>query len=167
MASKYKFQMYKKLQAETANIYAKAKKAAEEIFPSDRKGTFGLTGAISGCPAPLRKDILEASEKGAKKVIPLSTLVEEIREIVKDVYGDGYDACPVSTCEAGIWVAMDSLCTPPALGRGDNYRSRHLIPLEKHMHHHGGYGRPFPAKYKDYIADSSVFTESGRTTWTQ
>ena len=153
MAPKYKFQMYKKLQLETPNIYAKAKKAAEEIFPADRKGTFGLTGAISGCPAPLRKDIMEASEAGAKKVIPLSTLVEEIREIVKDVYGDKYDACPVSTCEAGIWLSIDSLCTPPALGRGDNYRARYILPNEKHMHHQGGYGRPFPAKYKDFLAD--------------
>ena len=38
-------------------------------------------------------------------------------------------------------------------GRGDNYRSRYLIPYEKHLHHHGGYGRPFPGKYKDIFAD--------------
>jgi len=39
------------------------------------------------------------------------------------------------------------------MGRGDNYRARYIAPYEKHMHHQGGYGRPFPAKYKDYIAD--------------
>lgn len=153
MTPKYKFQMYKKLQASIPNIYADAKKAADGIFPADRKNTFGLTGAISGCPAPLRRDILEASEKGATKVIPLTGLVEELREIVKDVYGDAYDVAPVATCEAGIWVAVDSLFTPPMMGRGDNYRARYIAPYEKHMHHQGGYGRPYPPRYKDYLAD--------------
>ncbi len=152
-APKYKFQMYKKLQAETAQIYEEACKFAESVFPASRKGTFGLTGAVSGCPAPLRKDIMKASEEGAVKVIPLAGLVEQEREIVKDVYGDDYDCCPVSTCEGGLWVAIGSLFTPPALGMGDCYRSRYIAPLEKHMHHQAGYGRPFPPKYKDFIAD--------------
>lgn len=150
---KYKFQMYKKLQAETAEIYAEACKFAEGVFPADRKGTFGLTGGVSGCPAPLRKDIMKASEEGAKKVIPLASLVEQEREIVKDVYGDDYDCCPTSTCEAALWASYGSLFTPPALGMGDCYRARFIAPLEKHMHHQAGYGRPFPAKYKDFIAD--------------
>jgi len=151
---KYKYQMYKHLQANIPNIYADAKKAAEDIgIPAEKKGAIGLTGAISGCPAPLRKDIMEATEKGARKVIPLSALVEEIREIVKDVYGDNYDVAPVTTCEAGMWLCFDTLFTPPSLGRGDNYRSRYIAPYEKHMHHQAGYGRPFPAKYKDFLAD--------------
>jgi len=151
---KYKFQMYKHLQANIANIYADAKRAADEIgIPKELRGKFGLTGAISGCPAPLRKDIMEASEKGATEVIPLARLVEEIREIVKDVYGDGYDVCPVNTCEAGLWVAFDVLCTPPNLGRGDNYRARYIALYEKHMHHQAAYGRPFPPRYKDFLAD--------------
>ena len=151
---KYKYQMYKHLQANIQNIFAEARKAGEDLgIPAEKKGQIGLTGAISGCPAPLRKDILEACEEGAIKVIPLSTLVEEIREIVKDVYGDGYDVAPVSTCEAGLWLSYDTLFSPPMTGRGDNYRSRYIAPYEKHMHHQAGYGRPFPAKYKDFLAD--------------
>ena len=151
---KYKYQMYKNLQANIPNIFADARKASEDIgIPAEKKGAIGLTGAISGCPAPLRKDILEASEKGAVKVTPLSSLVEELREVVKDVYGDGFDVAPVATCEAGLWLAYDALFTPPMMGRGDNYRSRYLAPYEKHMHHQGGYGRPFPARYKDFLAD--------------
>ena len=150
---KYKFQMYKKLQAETAQIYAEAAKAAADIFPADRKGTFGLTGGVSGCPAPLRADIMKASEEGAKKVIPLASLVEQEREIVKDVYGDDYDVCPTSTCEGALWATFGSLFTPPALGMGDCYRARYIAPWEKHLHHQGGYGRPFPPKYKDFCAD--------------
>ena len=151
---KYKFQMYKHLQANIPNIYAEARKAADEIgIPQELRGKFGLTGAISGCPAPMRRAVQAAAEKGGKEVIPLSKLVEEIREIVKDVYGDEWDVCPINTCEAGLWVAFDVLFTPPSMGRGDAYRTRYIAPLEKHMHHQAGYGRPFPPKYKDFLAD--------------
>ncbi|HHW18486.1 MAG TPA: hypothetical protein GXX30_06250 [Firmicutes bacterium] len=151
---KYKFQMYRHLQQNAQKIYAEAKKAAEDLgITGDLKGHIGLTGAISGCPAPLRKSVLEASEKGAKEVIPLARLVDEIREIVKDVYGDEYDACPVNTCEGGLWVTFDTLFSPPLTGRGDKYRSRYIVPLEKHMHHQAGYGRPFPPKYKEMLAE--------------
>lgn len=150
----YKFQMYRQLQANIPSIYADARKAADEIgIPADLKGKFGLTGAISGCPAPLRDDIMEASEKGAKEVIPLAKLVDEIRELVKSVYGDEYDAAPTSTCEAGLWVAFDSLFSPPAMGRGDSYRAAYIAPYEKHMHHQASYGRPVPPRYKDFLAD--------------
>jgi hypothetical protein len=153
-APKYKFQMYKKLQAETPAIYAKVKKAAETLnMPAEMKGAIGLTGAISGCPAPLREDLEKVIQAESKKVVPLGYYVDQLREIVKDVYGDGYDAAPVSTCEAGLWVSIDSLFTPPSMGRGDNYRARYVMPMERHIHHHGGYGRPFPPKYKDILAD--------------
>jgi hypothetical protein len=152
---KYKFQMYKKLQMEKAEIFAKAKKYADEELkiPAELKNAFGLTGAISGCPSPLREDIEKVMNAEGAKVVPLNVYVDQIREIVKDVYGDKYDACPVNTCEAGLWVSIDSLFTPPSQGRGENYRTRYIVPLERHIHHHGGYGRPFPAKYKDILAD--------------
>ncbi|KJS87704.1 MAG: hypothetical protein JM58_03295 [Peptococcaceae bacterium BICA1-8] len=154
MVAKYKYQMYKQLHAKVADIYADAAKAADEIgIPPEIRGKFGLTGAISGCPAPLRHDIMEYSEKGAKEVIPLAVLMDQIRELVKDVYGDEWEAAATSTCEAGLWCTFDTLFTPPNLGRGDNYRARYLAPYEKHIHHQGGYGRPFPPKYKDIVAD--------------
>lgn len=150
----YKFEMYRKLMNEIPQIYDEARKAADEIgIPKEVRGSFGLTGAISGCPAPMRDDIEHAVAEGGKRVIPLKNLVDEIRGIVKDVYGDGYDVCPVSTCEAGLWVSYDSLVTAPMMGRGDTYRSRYIALYEKHLHHQGGYGRPFPGKYKDVIAD--------------
>lgn len=81
-----KFEMYRYLQANTANIYAEAKKAADEIgIPQDLRGKFGLTGAISGCPSPLTKKIREAMEKGATEVIPLAKLVDEVRSLVKEI----------------------------------------------------------------------------------
>lgn len=150
----YKYQMYKYLQLNIPTIYAEARAAADELgIPKEIRGKFGLTGAISGCPAPLRDDIMHAGEDLAKEVVPLSKLVDDIRELVKSVYGDEYDACPTSTCEAGLWITFDSLFTPPNLGRGDNYRARYIAPYEKHLHHQGSYGRPYPGKYKDIFAD--------------
>ncbi|MDD4895170.1 MAG: hypothetical protein PHS21_00145 [Atribacterota bacterium] len=151
---KYKFQMYRHLQENIPNIYAEARKAADEIgIPKDIRGKFGLTGAISGCHGLPFKEVREAESYYSEKIIPNKIFDEEIREIVKDVYGDKYDGVAVNTCEGALWVAFDVLATPPMQGRGDNYRSRYIIPYEKHLHHHGGYGRPFPGKYKDLLAD--------------
>lgn len=154
---KYKFHMYRELEKQKAQIFADARKAADEIgIPSDLRGKFGLSGSISGCPGLLTTEVIKAIEGVNRKVISLSTLVEQIREIVKDVYGDKYDAAPINTCEAALWVSFDTLCTPPMQGRGTNYRCRYLAPLERHLHHHGAYGRPFPPKYKDMFADRGV-----------
>jgi len=151
---KFKFQMYKHLQENIPNIYSEAKKASDEIgIPKDQRGKFGLTGAISGCHGIPQKEVIKAMDEAATKIIPNKILDEEIREIVKDFYGDEYDGLAVNTCEAALWVSFDVLATPPLTGRGDNYRTRYIVPYEKHLHHHGGYGRPFPAKYKDILAD--------------
>jgi len=158
---KYKTQMYAHLYANIKNIYAEAAEEAKKIGIADElaklkeegRGTFGLTGGVSGCPAPLRDDILEYSHKEAKTVKGLATYVEEMRYMVKDFYGPEYDVCPTSTCEAAINVCYTSLFMPPVMGAGDNYRARYIAPYEKHFHHQGGYGRPFPPKYKDIIAN--------------
>ena len=151
---KFKFQMYKHLQENIPSIYSEAKKAADEIgIPKDLRGKFGLTGAISGCHGIPQKEVIKAMDEAATKVIPNKILDEEIRGLVKDFYGDEYDGLAVNTCEAALWVSFDVLATPPLTGRGDNYRTRYIVPYEKHLHHHGGYGRPFPGKYKDILAD--------------
>jgi hypothetical protein len=154
VSPKYKFQMYKQLHANIANIYAEARKAADDIgIPPDIRGKFGLTGAISSCHALLRRDVAEAMDAVAREVIANKFLAEELREIIKDVYGDEYDAAAVNTCEAALWMTYDVLATPPLLGRGENYRARYIAPYERHMHHQAGYGRPFPPRYKDMYAD--------------
>jgi hypothetical protein len=153
-APKFKFQMYKRLQQRIPQIYADAKKAAETLnIPAELKGAFGLTGAISGCPAPLRDDIEHFMSVESKKVVPLHVYVDQIREVIKETYGDDFDAAPVNTCEAGLWVSFASLVDPPMQGRGDNYRARYIAPMERHIHHQASYGRPFPPKYKDILAD--------------
>ena len=157
MPHKYRFQIYKELHKNIATIYGEAKKFADEIgITPEMKGQIGLTGAVSSCHALLTTEVGKAIEAASRKVVENKFLIEEIREIVKDVYGDGFDAAPTNTCEAALWTSFDCLGSPPMTGRGDNYRARYLAPFERHLHHHGGYGRPFPPRYKDLFADRGV-----------
>ena len=154
---KYRFQMYKELHKQINNIYAEARKKADEIgITPDMKGKLGLTGAVSSCHGLLTREVGSAIEAASRKVVENKFIIEDIREIVKDVYGDEYDAAPINTCEAALWVSFDTLVSPPMQGRGANYRSRYIAPYERHIHHQGGYGRPFPPRYKDLIADRGV-----------
>jgi hypothetical protein len=151
---KFKYEMYKHLQANTQAIYAECRKAADDIgITGDLKGNIGLTGAVSGCHGLLTREVDQAMADVSRKVIPSAVLDEKIREEIKDYYGDDYDAALISTCEAGLNVSFDVLCMPPTMGRGDPYRARYLAPYERHMHHQGAYGRPFPPKYKEVSAE--------------
>jgi hypothetical protein len=157
MAFKYRFQMYKELHKQIPEIYADAKKYADDIgLPAALKGKIGLTGAVSSCHGLLSREVKEAIDKASRQVIENKFLAEEIREIVKDVYGDDYDAAAINTCEAALWVSFDCLASPPMQGRGDNYLARYIAPYERHLHHQGAYGRPFPPRYKDLFADRGV-----------
>lgn len=150
----FKYQLYKHLQANAANIYAEARKAAEEIgIVGEYKGNIGLTGAVSGCHGLISREVDQAIADVSRKVLPSAVLDEKIRDVVKEYYGDDYDAALISTCEAALNTCYDVLCMPPSLGRGDPYRARYLAPYERHMHHQGAYGRPFPPKYKEVNAE--------------
>src|SRR5262245_45637467 len=132
---KYRYQMYQRLHANIPNIYAEARKAADDVgVPRELRGKIGMTGSISSCHALLRRDVTEAMHRADREVIENKYLVDELREIVKDGYGDDYDVAPVNTCEAALWLSFDTLATPPLAGRGDNYRARYLIPYERHLH---------------------------------
>jgi hypothetical protein len=154
---KYRYQLYQRLHAATPQIFADARAAADDIgLRPEWRGQIGLTGAISSCHALLRREVRRAMDEAADRIVENKYLADELREIVKDVYGDGYDAAPINTCEAALWLSFDALATPPMLGRGDTYRARYIAPYERHVHHQAGYGRPFPAKYKDVIAERGV-----------
>ena len=154
---RYRFELYKHLYSNVSRIFSDARAAADEIgITPDIRGKVGLTGSISSCHALLRNDVSTAMDRAARTVIENKFLVDEIREIVKDGYGDYYDAVPVNTCEAALALAFDTLATPPLAGRGDSYRTRYVAPYERHVHHQAGYGRPFPPRYKDLYADRGV-----------
>ena len=150
----YRLDLYESLRASTAKILEEVDKIATDLrIPADLRGRFGISASNSSCPGPLRRDIVAAIVKASREVLPLNRLGDEIRRVVKSVYGDGYDAAPVNSCEAGLWVTYDALVTPPLMGRGEPYRVRCIAPLERHAEHHLSYGRPFPGMHKDMVAD--------------
>ena len=152
-----KFQMYKRIYAHRQEIVEDAKKLGTTIrFPSRLKGKFGLTSAHSSFPGPVAKDVLRVMDRASDEVRPMSDLNDDLRETVKDYYGDDYDAVPIASGEAALWIAFESLVSPSFLGRGDAYRSRYIAPLERHVSHQSGFGRPFPPKYKYVAADRYV-----------
>jgi len=153
----YKMDLYKHLADKKGDFYAEAKKIPKEIgVPDEMLGNVGLTGTVSGNHGLLRDEISKAMEAGARKVIGGASLDREVRRLVKSYYGDEYDAVTASTCEALLYISFDTLAAPPISGRGDSYRARYIAPLERHVHHHGAYGRPFPPKYKDLFSERGV-----------
>ncbi|MEN8246355.1 MAG: aminotransferase class V-fold PLP-dependent enzyme, partial [Thermodesulfobacteriota bacterium] len=153
----YKIELYQYLSETKGKLFEMAKKIPGQIgMPDNLLGTFGLSGTISECHGLLRKAIADEVEAGQRKVINSGNLDFEIRKLVKSYYGDEYDAVVASTCEALLMVGFDTLFSPPVAGRGENYRARYISPYERHAHHHAGYGRPFPPRYKDIFADRGV-----------
>jgi len=152
--AKYRYELYKRLHANTQVIFAEAREAGAALgITPEMRGAIGLTGAVSAMHGALRREVAEEMHAVAYKAVSSAHLDEQIREIVKDTYGDGYDAALVNTCEAALMVAFEVLFAPPQLGRGTPYRGRYLTMFERFMHHPGAYGRPFPPKYKEYLAE--------------
>ncbi len=146
--------LYESLAANKTTILAEARKIGAGLgMSADLKGRLGTSGANSSLPGALRSDILQAIERDALTVRPNRHLGDDIRRVVKSVYGDDYDAAPTNSCEAALWIAYDALLTPPLIGRGEPYRARCIGLFERHAEHHLSYGRPFPPKYKDVFAD--------------
>ena len=79
---KYKFQMYRHLQQNIPNIYAEARKAADEIgIPKDIRGKFGLTGAISGCHGLPFKEVREAEAYYGERLFPTMYLTRRLERL--------------------------------------------------------------------------------------
>ena len=88
-------------------ILAEARKIGAGLgISADLKGKLGTSGANSSLPGALRSDILQAIERDALTVRPNRHLGDDIRRVVKSVYGDDYDAAPTNSCEAALWIAL-------------------------------------------------------------
>ena len=65
------------------------------------------------------------------EVLPLRQVEDELREIVKDTYGDDYDAAVANTCEPALRIACEVLFARSA-GEGTRYpQSRGPRPRER------------------------------------
>jgi hypothetical protein len=98
-------------------------------------------------------------EANKRPVYKLTTVMDEIRELIKDIYGDEYDVVVTNTCETALRVTFESLFAPPAMRKGDAYRARYITPYGEDFDFFGSYGRPFPPRYKHLVSDRS--TSSG------
>ena len=149
-----RLELYSSLAKNRERLISDARRIGEGLaIPAGLQGAIGTSGCNSSLPGTVRRDILGNIEDGMMKVRPVKDLGDEIRLLVKSVYGDEYDAAPTNSCEAALLIAYETLFTPPSTGRGDAYRSRVVGLLERHAEHQLSYGRPFPPVYKDLFAD--------------
>lgn len=153
---KHRFQRYQELLAARAAILADFRALAESFDTGGfRKAKVGMLGG-SGSPPLLGERVRTAITEGSQKLVSLSSLDDRIRTLVKDAYGDEWDAVAVSSGEAGLWITIDTLVSVPLAVRGEKYHSTYLAPLERHTHHQAAYGAPFPPYLKDHVADRGV-----------
>lgn len=157
MKANYRFQWYQHIYESIPQIHEDARKAGRELGTEKLNGKIGLYPGSSSCPGPLPSYVLDAIlEANQKPVLPMRVVEDELRELVKDVYGDGYDAAVTNTCESALRVSMDTLFAPPIMRRGETYRGRFITPYEEDFEFFAGYGRPFPPRYKNLLIDRSV-----------
>jgi len=156
MKSKYRYQWYQEIYNNIPKIHKEARKAAEEIGLDKLKNKIGLYSGSSACPGPLPKYILDAIIKANQvPILPMRAVEDELREVIKDVYGDNYDSAVVNTCEAALRVCFEILFAPPTMRKGDAYRARFIAPYGEDYEFMAAYGRPFPPKYKNLFVDRS------------
>jgi hypothetical protein len=152
--SLFRFDLYGQLRAHAPQLLDDAEAVGKSIgIGPELKGRIGISGSNSSAPGLLRAKVRDAIADASSEYSPLNRVGDEIRRVVKSVYGDDYDVAPVNSAEAGLAVAYDVLIAPSLVGRGDPSRARCIVPYERHIEHHGSYGRPFPGSYKDLFAD--------------
>jgi hypothetical protein len=155
LLTRYKF--YENLLRNRETIHREARGVAKEIGVYRFAGQLGLNSTSSMCPAPLPKYVWEAlAVAREKKVLPVIAVETELRDLVKDAYGDDYDGVAVNTCESALRVSFDTLMAPPIMARGATYRARFIAPYTHDDEFMAAYGRPFPPKYKNLFVDRSA-----------
>jgi hypothetical protein len=152
-----RYMFYEHLLANRESIRSEARDAAKEMGLDRFEGQLGLNSTSSTCPGPLPKYVWDALVEARKKrVLPIRIVESELRDLVKETYGDDYDAVALNTCESALRISFDTLVAPPIMARGSTYRARFIAPYTHDDEFMVGYGRPFPPKYKNLYVDRSV-----------
>lgn len=158
MQTKYRYQWYQAIYESFPEILEQARKFGEQLGIGKLATDIGLYAGSSSRPGNLPDyvldEIIHANRGG--KTLTLRQVEDEVRQVVKDVYGDGFDAAVANTCEAALRICFETLCAPPTMRRGEAYRSRFLMLYGEDYEWMGGYGRAFPPKYKNLLVDRSV-----------
>ncbi|MFW9991868.1 MAG: hypothetical protein ACFFD4_07390 [Candidatus Odinarchaeota archaeon] len=157
MKARYRYQFYQEINDSFPRIRENARKVAKELgLDKVKAGSFGLYPGSSSCPGPLPNYVLEEIITANKSVIPMRKIEDELRNVVKDIYGDEYDSATTNTCEAALRVSFETLMAPPMMRKGDAYRARLIVPYSEDYEYTVSYGRPFPPKYKNIGVDRSI-----------
>lgn len=150
----HRMDLYDRIYVQREHLAARGEELGRSLgIPAELRGLLGTSGASSAMPGSIRQDILDAMASVSDEFVSLRSLGDEVRRLVKSVYGDGYEAAVTNSCEAALGLVYDALLTPPQMGRGETYRVRCIGLLERHTEHHLSYGRPFPPLYKEVFAD--------------
>jgi hypothetical protein len=157
MRVKFRFQWYQQIYENFSQIREDARQLAKEIgLYKGNKDSFGTYPGSSSCPGPLPDYVLDEIVKANKKVIPMRKVEDDLRSVVKDIYGDNYDVAATNTCEAALRISFETLMAPPIMQTGESYRGRFITPYGEDLEYIAGYGRPFPPRYKNMFVERSV-----------
>jgi hypothetical protein len=158
MKPKYRYQWYQQIYERTPQILEEASRYGDRLGVKRLGTDIGLYAGSSSRPGNLPNyvldKIIEANRGG--RTLPVRVVEDRLREVVKDIYGDGYDAAAANTCEAALRISLETLCAPPSMRHGDIYRARMLMPYAEDYEWLGGYGRAFPPKYKNLLVDRTI-----------
>lgn len=157
MKPRYRFELYQRLYEKLPQIKEAACREAEKLGLDRMADEIGLYPGSSSCPGLVPNYALEpviASNRG--KIQPVRAYQEELRYLIKDIYGDDYEGVALNTCESLLRAVNEVIFAPPTMRKGDAYRCRVIVPFNEDYEYLGAYGRPFPPKYKGLNADRSV-----------
>lgn len=153
----HRHEWYQALFESIPAIEREARQYGKETGLDHFSGQIALYSGMSSSPAPLPDYVLDAIAAANRgTTASVQSLEDQIRSLIKDAYGDGFDCAVVNTCEAGLRVAIETLVAPPILRRGDSRRASMLFPYSEDCDWGAAYGRAFPPKYKNAAIDRSV-----------
>ncbi|MFX0174135.1 MAG: hypothetical protein ACFE9L_19820 [Candidatus Hodarchaeota archaeon] len=157
MKGKHRFQWYQEIYENFPRIRDEARHIAREIgLNKIKEDLFGTYPGSSSCPGPLPNYVLDEIVQANKKVNPMRKVEDDLRSVIKDIYGDSYDGAVTNTCEAALRMSFETLMTPPILRAGESYRGCFITPYGEDPEYIAGYGRPFPPCYKNMFVERSV-----------
>jgi hypothetical protein len=156
-AKPFRHGWYQSIFERIPDIQREAAAAADAAGMTRFAGELGLYQGSSSCPGRLPAYVMDAIVAANRSnVLPARVFADRIRDLVKTVYGDGYDVCVTNTAEAALRIACETLMAPPTMRKGDAYRTRILQIFGEDFEWGAAYGRAFPPRYKHLAMDRTV-----------
>ena len=95
----YKYQWYQSIYDNMSKINEEARQYGEKLGINKLKEDIGLYAGRSARPGNLPDYVLDEIVKANRsgKTYPVRVIEDQLREVIKDVYGDPYDAVVANT----------------------------------------------------------------------